>query len=152
MLYKGSEVLLVGSNKNGYVEIGIFLRPQSKVISFSQDFNSMRNVSYSSHQLLICSTGCSPASNFSIKASCNNETYAQLQTSLFVSPRHRPSHIAGCVSNCLSNWISSFFFFIEEGLGHKVIEFFNFFWRKKIPSDKLCNGETDSVLSLGSGS
>lgn len=49
MLNKGLEVFLMRCNEDSHVKIGILLRPQSEVISFGEDLNSVRDITNSSN-------------------------------------------------------------------------------------------------------
>lgn len=132
--------------KNSNVEICIFLQSQSEVISFSENLDSIWNITNSTDKLLVRCRRCSSASDFSVKASSCHEADAKLIPSLSIGSGNRPNHVTGCISHSLTNWISSFFLLEKEGISHQLINLRKFFWWNQIPSDKLSDSQANSVL------
>jgi hypothetical protein len=73
MLEKRFKIRSVRCHKNSDIKVGIFLEPQSKIIGLSEDFNSIGNITDSSHKLLISGRGSPSASNFSIETGSDHQ-------------------------------------------------------------------------------
>lgn len=148
MLNKRLKVWMETCYKNSNVEICILLQPQSEVISFSENLDSVWNIAHSTNKLLVRGRCCSSASNFPVKASSCHETDTKLISSLGIGSSNWPNHVTGGISHSLTNWISSFFLFEKERVSHQLVDLREFFWWNQISSDKLSNSQTNSVLQL----
>ena len=151
VLDKWLEIRSVRSYKNSHIEVRILLKPQSKVISLSENFDSIRHVTNSSHQFLISSRGCSSASNFSVKTGSNHQADSKFIATLGISSGHRPHHVACGISDSLTDRISSFLLLEDQRIPHQSIQFRQLLWRNEISSDKFSNGQANSMLNLRRG-
>ena len=103
MFNKGLEIGSIRPYKNSNIEIGIFLQPQSEVISFSEYFDSIRYITDSSHKLLVSSGCSSSAADLSIKTGSDHQADTELVTSLSIGSCYRPYHVACGVSYSLAD-------------------------------------------------
>lgn len=123
MLNHRFEIWTVRCYKNSNIKISILLKTQSKIISFSEDLNTIWYISDSANKFLVGSWWSSSAPNFSIKTGSNHETDSELISSLSICSCDRPNHVACSVSHSLSNRITSFFLLINQRISHQWINF-----------------------------
>lgn len=148
MLNKRFEISVIRGYKNSNIKVSVFLKTQSKIISFSKNLNTVGYITNSTNKFLIRSWSGPSASNLTVKACSNHQTDTKLISSLSISSCDRPHHVTSSVPHSLTYWVTSFFLLVNKWILHQWVNLNEFLGWDKVSSDKFSNSQTNSMLDL----
>lgn len=150
MLYHFFEIIIKLCHETWNIQIRIRSIRERKVVSFSENFDSMREIALPTYTLLESSTCSSPTIDFTVEETQNNQlcrqsVYVWLHDLRWVGSSETPNNVASWVTYVCTNRMVTLIDIIQESLIQNFYIWVKTLWKKKTTPTKLSQSQAASM-------